>query len=373
MAGTAGMLSIGTYGEYSDEEETEHHSSEDEDEVTKVEEDGENKNLTSANNATNNLDNNSGIHNNTTGDDDSSEERLGPESAVDNISDEENSRVDLTTQIPRMFSNRPVDREISKKTEDDKDQKLLKAKTRLVSYGDVEDKSESEKDDSDADPDPEKFLVISQDKDSVLKPEQASSLSRSVQNMLAEDIQIPPEPAGRCSRSLQEKIANYYINSKQEGHNLSQAIQQRKDFRNPSIYEKLIEFCQINEKGTNYPPEIFDPLVWGSESLYDSLDKMQKLDMEKREKERKERTKIEFVTGTKKAPSSTDGPVEKKRKTKWDAQPQGPAAVAAAAALVRQPGVTTAILNPARGALTTTATGTKSTVIPALGNIMKTK
>lgn len=64
---------------------------------------------------------------------------------------------------------------------------------------------------------------------------------------------------------------------------------------------------------------------------------------------------------------------EKKRKTKWDAQPQGPAAVAAAAALVRQPGVPTAILNPARGALTTTATGTKSTVIPALGNIMKTK
>ena len=38
-----------------------------------------------------------------------------------------------------------------------------------------------------------------------------------------------------------------------------------------SIYEKLIEFCGIDEKGTNYPPELYDPSIWGKESFYDCL------------------------------------------------------------------------------------------------------
>ncbi|GAB1605121.1 SAP30-binding protein-like isoform X3 [Argonauta hians] len=296
--------------------------------------------------------------------------------AVDNISDDEirpdsegnHNNSNNTNNSVKISSVLDSSLKHSRSDDRHKDVKLKKAKTRLVSYGnDFEDKSESEKEDSDIDVDPEKFLV-SHDKDSILKPEQASSLSRSVQNLTADEIQLPPEPPGRCSRALQEKIAVQYNKMKLDGCNLSLIIQKRKDFRNPSIYEKLIEFCQINEKGTNYPPEIFDPLVWGSDSLYDSLDKMQKLDMEKREKERKERTKIEFMTGTKKL--QAEGPVEKKRKTKWDAQPPG--VTTAAAALVRQPGVP--LLNAAtRGALTTSVTGTKTTVIPALGNILKTK
>ena len=31
------------------------------------------------------------------------------------------------------------------------------------------------------------------------------------------------------------------------------SIQQRKQFRNPSIYEKLIDHLEIEEIGTNYP------------------------------------------------------------------------------------------------------------------------
>ncbi|XP_014788939.1 SAP30-binding protein isoform X2 [Octopus bimaculoides] len=350
MTETAGMLSIGTYGENSDEENDE-----------AVSDDGDTPNHHHHNNTNNN--------NTIT----PPSKDLTEAVAVDNISDDE-----IRHDSENNNNNNPInsvkppllDFKDNRSDDGSKDYKVKKAKTRLVSYGnDFEDKSESEKEDSDVDPDPEKFLVVSQDKDSVLKPEQASSLSRSVQNMAADEIQLPPEPPGRCSRALQEKIAHHYNKMKQEGCNLSLSIQKRKGFRNPSIYEKLIEFCQINEKGTNYPPEIFDPLVWGSDSLYDSLDKMQKLDMEKREKERKERTKIEFVTGTKKL--STEGPVEKKRKTKWDAQPQG--VTTAPAALVRQPVVTSAMLNAARGALTTAVTGTKSTVIPALGNILKSK
>lgn len=47
------------------------------------------------------------------------------------------------------------------------------------------------------------------------------------------------------------------------GMDMNKLIQERKEFRNPSIYEKLIQYCDINELGTNYPPEIYDPLQWG--------------------------------------------------------------------------------------------------------------
>lgn len=38
------------------------------------------------------------------------------------------------------------------------------------------------------------------------------------------------------------------------GFDLDATIQSSKDFRNPSIYEKLISHVGIDEKATNYPP-----------------------------------------------------------------------------------------------------------------------
>lgn len=53
-----------------------------------------------------------------------------------------------------------------------------------------------------------------------------------------------------------------------------------------------MQFCDINELGTNYPPEIYDPLMWGKESYYEELAKAQKAETDRREKERKEKTKV---------------------------------------------------------------------------------
>lgn len=38
-----------------------------------------------------------------------------------------------------------------------------------------------------------------------------------------------------------------------------------------SIYEKLIQFCSIDELGTNYPKDMFDPHGWSEDSYYESL------------------------------------------------------------------------------------------------------
>lgn len=189
----------------------------------------------------------------------------------------------------------------------------------------------------------------------------------SHQDSLSDDddensVKLPPKPSENCPVDLQEKFANYYRKMESGRLDMNKIIQQKKNFRNPSIYEKLIQYCNINELGTNYPPERFDPFKWSNESYYEELAKSQKIEMEKLEKARKDK-KVEIVSGTAKRPSSTAPTVEddaKKRKSKWDQIPQNPTAIKQSVTLVQQS------LN-----LTTTITGTKATVISAFGSLPK--
>lgn len=185
------------------------------------------------------------------------------------------------------------------------------------------------------------------------------------------DVKLFPEPTGRCSNELQEKISRLHEKMMSSGLDMNHVIQQRKDFRNPSIYEKLIQFCSINELGTNYPAHAYDPLRWGKESFYEELARVQKAEMERREKERREKTRVEFVSGTAKRPAGGAGSGEEdkmRRKSKWDQVGTLLASNTTAA------GAQAGILKPGlvqQPALTTSATGTKGTVISAFGSLPK--
>ncbi|XP_068120223.1 SAP30-binding protein [Hyperolius riggenbachi] len=205
--------------------------------------------------------------------------------------------------------------------------------------------------------------------------ELVASFSERVRNMSPDDIKIPPEPPGRCSNHLQEKIHKLYERKLKEGTDMNQIIQKKKEFRNPSIYEKLIQFCSIDELGTNYPKDMFDPHGWSEDSYYEALAKAQKIEMDKLEKAKKERTKIEFVTGTKKGTttSATTGTTSttttatadaQKRKSKWDSAIPMPA--------IAQPTIlTTTATLPSVVTVTTSASGSRTTVISAVGTIVK--
>ncbi|XP_016146004.1 SAP30-binding protein-like [Sinocyclocheilus grahami] len=130
--------------------------------------------------------------------------------------------------------------------------------------------------------------------------ELVAQFSEKVRNMSPDEIRIPPEPPGRCSSHLQEKIFKLYERKLHGDFDTNSHIQKKKEFRNPSIYEKLIQFCGIDELGTNYPKDMFDPHGWSEDSYYEALAKAQKVEMDKLEKAKKEKTKIEFVTATKK-------------------------------------------------------------------------
>ncbi|XP_023939420.1 SAP30-binding protein-like [Bicyclus anynana] len=222
-------------------------------------------------------------------------------------------------------------------------------KRRLVSY--VDDTIVSDEETSSPTADDMRRLSMETDTD--------ETIPRSVEPDDSEDgVMIPPEPPGKCPKELQDTIAKYYNRMVTEGLDMNKIIQEKKNFRNPSIYEKLIQFCDINELGTNYPPEIYDPLRWGKESYYDELAKVQKAEMEKLEKEKKDKlSKIDFISGIAKKSDSDD---DRKRKSKWDQA--GPHV--AFKPSIKRPGL---LQQP----LTSTATGTKGTVISAFGSITK--
>ncbi|XP_047656192.1 SAP30-binding protein isoform X1 [Tachysurus fulvidraco] len=230
----------------------------------------------------------------------------------------------------------------------------------------------SEVDDSDsAEPhDESKDVLTGEKKD---PNELVAQFSEKVRNMSPGEIRIPPEPPGHCSKHLQDKICKLYERKLHGDFDTNSHIQKKKEFRNPSIYEKLIQFCSIDELGTNYPKDMFDPHGWSEDSYYESLAKAQKIEMEKLEKAKKERTKIEFVTGTKKGTNTNAAAVTtnttttstdaQKRKSKWDS---------AVPVTLSQPVLlTTSAPLPGVVSVTTTASGTKTTVISAVGTILK--
>ncbi|KAG2460832.1 S30BP protein, partial [Polypterus senegalus] len=156
--------------------------------------------------------------------------------------------------------------------------------------------------------------------------ELVAQFSERVRNMSPDEIRIPPEPTGRCSNHLQEKMQKLYDRKLHGDFDTNSHIQKKKEFRNPSIYEKLIQFCGIDELGTNYPKDMFDPHGWSEDSYYEALD-------------------------------------AQKRKSKWDS---------AVPVTVPQPTIlTTTATLPGVVSVTTTASGTKTTVISAVGTIVK--
>ena len=55
--------------------------------------------------------------------------------------------------------------------------------------------------------------------------------------------QLPPEPEGMCNPALQKHITEMWNRRRETGYDMNAVIQNKKMFRNPSIYEKLIQAC----------------------------------------------------------------------------------------------------------------------------------
>ncbi|VDD77529.1 unnamed protein product [Mesocestoides corti] len=174
------------------------------------------------------------------------------------------------------------------------------------------------------------------------KEDQQTSHSPSPSDITSQrqqlDVTLPPEPKELCSMHLQNVVESTVRRMQHDiGFDPNRMIQDNKAFRNPSIYKKLISFLDIDEKGTNFSPDIFNPYRWDSNSFYDKLGEIQNREVERLEKLRKERRKAEAsgatgtnlptglqrtASGPNLRPSNTNAIPDKrsevKKKTKWD-------------------------------------------------------
>lgn len=138
--------------------------------------------------------------------------------------------------------------------------------------------------------------------------------SHILEDLWKEGVKLPPEPQGHCSKELQEKIDVAWRKKVEQGVDYNKVIQHKKKFRNPSIYEKLIIHCNIDELGTNFPPNLYDGHLFGKESYYDELQKVQKAEMDKREKALEAKKKAGDGSRLKESQNHNI----QHRKSKWD-------------------------------------------------------
>ena len=214
--------------------------------------------------------------------------------------------------------------------------KSSKHPRRLVSYNDNEVYEGASDDDHKEEEEEEEDMEEK-------KPETNESEDKHSKYIKKYGFQLPPEPKSKADPKLQETVSNINQKIKNSEFDLNQYIQDKKEFRNPSIYDKLIQFCNINELGTNFPPEIYDVSIYGPESFYEELAKAQKLEMDKLEKQKKENTKAEVIIKE-----------SIKRKSKWDQQ--APSSVTGSSV-----------------ATSSSSTSGKTTVISAFGTLKKPK
>ncbi|VDM96494.1 unnamed protein product [Thelazia callipaeda] len=94
------------------------------------------------------------------------------------------------------------------------------------------------------------------------------------------EIRLPPSPSAKCPPELEARFRGFF-ERKAQGADLNALIQKRRDFRNPSMYEKLIEKFEVDELGSNFAPSVFDPHGFAKDCFYDQISILQKEIMEK--------------------------------------------------------------------------------------------
>lgn len=148
------------------------------------------------------------------------------------------------------------------------EQNVGKAALRLVSYNDDTYVSDDDGHESDDPSESHVEIVVPVVADQQIREEEVvedmhKADEEKQKDRFAEYGFTLPEVKGKCPAELQDKITKMYERMKMNNLDMNRVIQGRKEFRNPSIYEKLIQYCDIDELGTNYPPELYDPLRWG--------------------------------------------------------------------------------------------------------------
>ncbi|PRQ69800.1 HCNGP-like protein-domain containing protein [Rhodotorula toruloides] len=117
---------------------------------------------------------------------------------------------------------------------------------------------------------------------------------------------IPPVPTGPCKPSVEAKLTNFHNLRVSRGLHFNDSLHASKAFRNPRIYAKLVDFVDVDETGTNWDKEIWDPKNIGADASATRIAELQKLRSEAKQATAGQRTSIAFTAPSTSASRSRD-------------------------------------------------------------------
>ncbi|KAJ2820442.1 hypothetical protein GGI24_004486, partial [Coemansia furcata] len=103
---------------------------------------------------------------------------------------------------------------------------------------------------------------------------------------------VPDADAGECSAALQAKFAQWY-ELKKQGANFNETLMRNKTFRNPNIYQWLVDHLALEEAGSNMPLDGFTPAQLRADFTAEALAE----DQDRRARETAARKSAEAAAG----------------------------------------------------------------------------
>ena len=102
---------------------------------------------------------------------------------------------------------------------------------------------------------------------------------------------VPDSPPGDLNPKALERHLSY-VDKLSKGMHVNDHIRNAKKFRNPCLLDKLVAMIGVQEFGSNYPTDLYDPNSLTREEHYDALELQRKAWEEKQK--RKSGEKVEF-------------------------------------------------------------------------------
>uniref|UniRef100_A0A7N0ZRE8 SAP30-binding protein n=1 Tax=Kalanchoe fedtschenkoi TaxID=63787 RepID=A0A7N0ZRE8_KALFE len=110
------------------------------------------------------------------------------------------------------------------------------------------------------------------------------------------DLFLPPPPVEKCSQELQDKI-NKFLALKKSGKSFNKEVRNKKAYRNPDFLLHAVTYQDIDQIGSCFSKDVFDPHGYDKSDYYDEIEADMKCELERKEQERKKNQKVEFIVG----------------------------------------------------------------------------
>lgn len=125
--------------------------------------------------------------------------------------------------------------------------------------------------------------------------EEASDISTNVQNDDPLSRFLPPSVPTKCSAALQQKI-NKFLAYQRAGKSFNAEVRNRKDYRNPDFLQHAVRYQEIDQIGTCFSKDVFNPYGYAKSDYYDEIEADMKRELERKEQEKKRNPKVDFIS-----------------------------------------------------------------------------